>query len=73
MERHPHGALMFTRAVAEGSARVLGVAVELMSVHSAELAAAEAPPVLAGLDAEHWKPWKRDGLDALGKTLGKRC
>lgn len=59
--------------VVKGSGSVLGIATEMMSVHSAALAAAEAPGVVAGLDAEHWKPWKRDSLDALGETLGKSC
>lgn len=45
-----------------------------MSDHSVELAAAEAAAAAGrlgdGLDAMHWKPWKRDGLDTLGRTLG---
>lgn len=61
-----------------------------MSVHSSELAAAEAVTaaavaVVAGRAGpgtgtvsvrtkglpDHWKPWRRDGLDALGRTLGE--
>lgn len=59
--------------VVKGSGPVLGIATEMMLVHSAALAAAEVPGAVAGLDAEHWKPWKRDSLDALGETLGKSC
>lgn len=60
-----------------------------MSVHSAELAAAEAVTAAAAAAVaggeggmggvrkegvpDHWKPWKRDGLDALERTLGERC
>eukprot|EP00752_Nemacystus_decipiens_P005910 g5342.t1 len=70
LEKRPHGALLFVRAVAEGSSRVLGSAAELMTVHSAELAAAEATVAarLAG-PLDHWKRWKPDGLDSLGRTL----
>lgn len=74
MEKRPHGALLFARAVADGSSRVLGSAAELLSLHSAELAGAEASAAAGragdGLDAMHWKAWRRDGLDALGRTLG---
>ena len=59
-----------------------------MSVHSSELAAAEAVTAAAVAAAsagrgagavsvrtkgllDHWKPWRRDGLDALGRTLGE--
>lgn len=71
LEKRPHGALLFAQAVAEGSARVLGSTAELMSVHSVELAAAEATVVARVRTVpDHWKPWKRDGLDALGRTLG---
>lgn len=43
-----------------------------MSVHSVELASAEATatPRTKGLP-DHWKPWKPDALDALGRVLGK--
>ena len=88
LEKSPHGALRFTRAVTEGSRRVLGSAAEMMSVHSLELAAAEAVTAAAvptgkgagggassartdGLP-DHWKPWRRDGLDALERTLGEQ-
>lgn len=72
LEKRPHGALLFARAVAQGSGRVLGSAAGLLAVHSAELAAAEAAAAArrAG-PSDHWKRWKPDGLDALGKTLGK--
>lgn len=74
VEKRPHDALLFARAVADGSSRVLGSAAELLSVHSAELAGAEASAAAGragdGLDAMHWKAWRRDGLDALGRTLG---
>lgn len=72
LEKRPHGALLFSRAIAGGSGRALGSAAELMTVHSAELAAAEAT-VASGLagPSDHWKRWKADGLDSLGRTLGK--
>lgn len=81
LERRPHGALVFAKAVIEGSRHVLGSAAQLMSVHSAELAAAEEMVEAEASTAvartrgvpEHLKPWKRDGLDALGMTLGKSC
>lgn len=45
-----------------------------MSVHSTELAAAEAAVAArtAGpQDHDHWKRWKPDGLDSLERTLGE--
>lgn len=78
LEKRPHDALAFVRAIDEGSRHVLGAAAELMSVHSPELAAAETVAAVVTLTAErsggmpdHWKPWKPDGLDALKKTLGE--
>ena len=71
LSRRPHGALFFVRAVSEGSARVLGVAAQMMAIHSSELAAAEASAsVITRGPTDHWKPWKRDSLDALESTLG---
>lgn len=71
LEKRPHGALLFARAVAQGSGRVLGSAAGLLAVHSAELAAAEAEAAARRTGpSDHWKRWKPDGLDALGKTLG---
>ncbi|CAM9795603.1 unnamed protein product [Ascophyllum nodosum] len=70
LSRRPHGALFFVRAVSEGSARVLGVAAQMMAIHSSELAAAEASAsVITRGPTDHWKPWKRDSLDALESTL----
>lgn len=45
-----------------------------MSVHSAELAAAEAAVAARAAcppEQDHWKRWKPDGLDSLGRTLGE--
>ena len=72
LEKRPHGALLFAKAIAEGSSRVLGSAAELMTVHSAELAAAEAAVAARSAGpSDHWKRWKPDGLDSLGRTLGE--
>lgn len=52
--------------------QVLGVAAQLMAMHSLELAAAEAAVSLSGKGStDHWKPWMRDGLDVLESTLGE--
>lgn len=72
LEKRPHGARLFARAVAQGSGRVLGSAAGLLAVHSAELAEAEAAAAARRTGpSDHWKRWKPDGLDALGKTLGE--
>lgn len=72
LAKRPHGALAFVRAVSEGSVQVLGVAAQLMAMHSLELAAAEASVSASGKGStDHWKPWMRDGLDVLESTLGE--